>query len=60
MLKEIRNNEKGSLALEQILFIGAVVVASAGIFVFYENINAYFSGITVADSPTNIGQNPSN
>jgi len=53
-------NEAGSLALEQILFIGAVVLASAGIYVFYENVNDYFSNITVAGSPQNVGANPNN
>ena len=54
MLK-IHRNEKGSLALEQVLFIGAVVALSAGLFVFYNNLSNYFSNIGFATSPTNVG-----
>lgn len=48
-------SEKGSLALEQVLFIGAVVALAAGLFAFYDNLAAYFSGIGFADSPSNFG-----
>ena len=52
--------EKGSLALEQVLFIGAVVALSAGLFIFYDNLSAYFSNITFASSPKDFGAAPSN
>jgi hypothetical protein len=48
-------SERGSLALEQVLFIGAVVALAAGLFAFYDNLAAYFSGIGFADSPNNFG-----
>lgn len=48
-------SERGSLALEQVLFIGAVVALAAGLFAFYDNLSAYFSNIGFADSPTNFG-----
>ncbi len=53
---EIKNtkNEKGSLSLEHILFIGAVVLLSAGITTFYTNINTFFSSVSFTDTP-NIG-----
>lgn len=50
--------EKGSLALEQILFIAAVVVMSASIYAFYNEIGGYFSGFKVQTPPTNFGANP--
>jgi len=49
------NSERGSLALEQVLFIGAVVALAAGLFAFYDNLSSYFSGIGFADAPTNVG-----
>lgn len=36
-------NEKGSLALEQVLFIGAVVLLAVGIGVFYQNLSDFFA-----------------
>jgi hypothetical protein len=54
------SNQKGSLALEQVLFIGAVVALAAGLFVFYENLADYFSNIGFATPPTNIGAASSN
>ena len=53
------NLEKGSLSLEHILFIGAVVALSIGITAFYNNISAYFSGVGFAASPTGIGTSSS-
>lgn len=48
-------SERGSLALEQVLFIGAIVALSAGLFVFYDNLSNYFRNIGFATSPTGIG-----
>ena len=53
-LKEIEN-QNGSLALEQVLFIAAVVTMSVGLFAFYGNIRDYFSNISLATPPANIG-----
>jgi hypothetical protein len=50
-------NEKGSLALEQVLFIGAVVAMSAGIFAFYQDISGYFNGVDMS-SVGNVIPNP--
>ncbi len=50
--------EKGSLALEQVLFIGAVVAMAAGLFLFYENISNYLSGVGFSAAPVNIGTTP--
>lgn len=58
MLRVVRKeaeSEKGSLALEQVLFIGAVVALAAGLFAFYDNLSNYFSGIGFATPPANIG-----
>ncbi len=52
--------EEGSLALEQILFIGAIVALSAGLFVFYDNLSTYFSSVGFSTAPTNIGSQSSN
>ena len=53
------NGEKGSLALEHVLFIGAIVALSTGIFVFYDNLSTYFSSISFAKAPTSFGSKPS-
>lgn len=50
------HNERGSLALEHILFIGAIVALSAGLFAFYSNISEYFANIGFAGAPQNLGQ----
>lgn len=49
--------ERGSLSLEHILFIGAVVLITAGLTTFYGNINTYFSSVGFSASPTNVGGN---
>jgi uncharacterized protein (UPF0333 family) len=54
MIKK-ENKEKGSLSLEHILFIGAVVAMSVGITAFYTNITTYFQGVGFAAAPTNVG-----
>ncbi len=41
-LSSKKANEKGSLALEQVLFIGAVVAISAGLIAFYGSMSGYF------------------
>jgi len=51
-------DEKGSLALEQVLFIGAVVAMAAGLFLFYENISGYLSSVGFGTAPVNIGDSP--
>jgi len=61
MTKEILEktlDEKGSLALEQVLFIGAVVAMAAGLFLFYENISGYLSSVGFSAAPVNIGNSP--
>lgn len=55
MKVEMVENERGSLALEQVLFIAAVVTMSIGLFAFYGNIRDYFSNISLATPPSNIG-----
>lgn len=46
------NNQKGSLALEQVLFIGAVVTMSLGLFAFYDNLSSYFKNFNISNLPT--------
>ena len=45
-------SERGSLALEQVLFIGAVVTMSLGLFAFYDKLSNYFSSFDVSALPT--------
>ena len=54
-MKKVIDSEKGSLALEHILFIGAVVALSAGLFIFYNNLSDYFANIGFSAPPTNVG-----
>ena len=49
------NNERGSLALEQVLFIGAIVAMATGLFAFYGNLSDYFENVGVTDSPQGVG-----
>ncbi len=49
------NNERGSLALEQVLFIGAIVAMSVGLYAFYGDLSTYFSNFQPATPPTNVG-----
>lgn len=46
--------ERGSLALEQVLFIGAAIALSVGIFTFYEGMRSYFEGVSVTSLPTTV------
>lgn len=52
-----KNSEKGSLALEQVLFIGAIIAMSAGVYTFYGNIETYFSAVAIPASPALPGPN---
>lgn len=47
--------EKGSLALEQVLFISAVVILSSGIYAFYTELAGYFENFSIATPPTSFG-----
>lgn len=53
-IKEFKASEHGSLALEQVLFIGAVLTMSVGLFAFYENVASYLRTINIAALPTQI------
>jgi hypothetical protein len=50
------SSEKGSLALEQVLFIGAVVGMSVGLFSFYDELSTYFTNFSIANLPTQVSQ----
>lgn len=52
--KRIAGDEKGSLALEQVLFIMAVVLIAGGLFAFYRSMGDYFT-----DFSDNLGTAPS-
>lgn len=46
-MKKQNSKERGSLALEQVLFIGAIVAMSVGLFAFYDDMRVYFDGVNV-------------
>lgn len=52
---KISSGERGSLSLEHILFIGAVVLITTGLGVFYNNINEYFRNVGFSTAPANLG-----
>jgi Flp pilus assembly pilin Flp len=54
-----KTNERGSLSLEHILFIGAVVLIAAGLGTFYGNISTYFTNVNLGDATNVGGFNPS-
>ena len=47
--------ERGSLALEQVLFIGAIVAIASAVWVFYDSIGSYFEAAQVGEFS---GENP--
>ena len=62
---ESRFDEAGSLALEQVLFVGAIVVMSLGLFAFYDKLGDYFqnfdiSGLSTSVSTPGSGTTPTN
>lgn len=52
--KRTVGNQSGSLALEQVLFIMAVVLIAGGLFAFYRSMGDYFT-----DFSDNLGTAPS-
>ena len=54
-IRRTSRSEKGSLALEQVLFIGAIVALSAGLYVFYGNLSDYFRNVGFSAPPSNVG-----
>ena len=44
--------QDGSLALEQVLFIGAIVTMSVGLIAFYSHLAQYFQDFNVGKAPT--------
>jgi hypothetical protein len=48
----MRRRERGSLALEQVLFIGAIVALSAGIYAFYNRLGSYFQTVNIPSVPS--------
>ncbi|MCC6952517.1 MAG: hypothetical protein IT290_00215 [Deltaproteobacteria bacterium] len=53
--KRAEGGERGSLALEQVLFIGAVVALTSGVYAFYQDLGTYFTNFTLAAPPSNFG-----
>ena len=53
-IHRFKANEAGSLALEQVLFIGAVLTMSVGLFAFYENVATYLRTVNIAALPTQV------
>ncbi|MCB0343615.1 MAG: hypothetical protein KDD66_00785 [Bdellovibrionales bacterium] len=47
--------EKGSLSLEQILFVAAVVGIGAGLTAFYGNISSYLTNVGFNAPPSGLG-----
>ena len=54
-MRNRKNRERGSVALEHVLFIGAVVAVMTGVLAFYTNMGAYFSNVSMGDAPQNVG-----
>jgi len=58
LLSVRRGSERGSLALEQVLFIGAIVALSAGIYAFYNRLGSYFQTVNIPTVPTTTTTTP--
>jgi len=52
-MKRVKQNEIGSLALEQVLFIAAIVVMGAAVSAFYEKLALYFRNVSVPTVTSN-------
>ena len=52
-----QSGERGSLALEQVLFIGAIVALSAGIYAFYNRLGTYFQTVNIPTVPSTTSTN---
>lgn len=52
-LRRFKDRECGSLALEQVLFIGAVVAMAVGVYSFYGELGQYFSNFKVENLTNN-------
>lgn len=50
-MRSVRS-EKGSLALEQVLFIAAVIAMSAGLYAFYNNLGGHFRSVDLSAAET--------
>jgi uncharacterized protein (UPF0333 family) len=50
-----KRNDRGSLSLEHILFIGAVILVATGLTTFYSRMSSYFTNVGFAAAPTNVG-----
>lgn len=50
-----KSDERGSLSLEHVLFIGAVVLITVGLAAFYGNINNYFANVGFGAPPQAVG-----
>lgn len=40
-------NQRGSLALEQVLFIGAIVALGTAVYAFYGKLGNYFQNVNI-------------
>lgn len=54
----MKNKERGSLALEQVLFISAIVLLGGAVGMFYDRLGNYFKTLPIPEagvvsSPTN-------
>ena len=52
--RRLHCNEAGSLALEQVLFVGAIVVMSLGLFAFYDKLGSYFQNFDISGLSTSV------
>lgn len=45
------SSQRGSLALEQVLFIAAIAAMATGLYAFYGSLSSYFEGFSVPQPP---------
>lgn len=50
-MKTKMREDRGSLSLEQVLFIGAIVIIAGGLTNFYSEIGQYFSTTSFGNGP---------
>lgn len=48
--------QRGSLALEQILFIGAIVIMSSAVYAFYGKLGNYFQNFNIPIVGSSVNQ----
>lgn len=51
ILRHGKDSQRGSLSLEQVLFIAAVGAVAVGVGIFYNNMSGFFQNVAMPNQP---------